>query len=90
VDLEREPLCLVSTIEKLLEKKESRLWSRNREYGRREPSRPCGALYHQKLALILPANDGRSVGIVHSWTQAKEFFLSITNNFELNRYFWNK
>jgi hypothetical protein len=42
------------------------------EYGRKDLSRwPRGALYPQKLALT--SNGGRSVGIVHSRTQATEF-----------------
>jgi hypothetical protein len=46
----------------------------NQVYGRRDPSRlPCGTLYPQKLALTSPTSGGRSVGIVHSWTQATEF-----------------
>jgi hypothetical protein len=40
---------------------------------------PCAdhdTLYPQKLALTLPTRGGdRSVGIVHSWTHAKELFL---------------
>jgi hypothetical protein len=34
---------------------------------------PRGTLYPQNLALISLTSGGRSVGIVHSRTQAKEF-----------------
>jgi hypothetical protein len=48
----------------------------NREYGCRDPSRwTRGTLYPQKLALISPTSGGRSVGIVLSRTQTREFFL---------------
>jgi hypothetical protein len=39
VDLERDPLSLVSTTEKLLDRKSSGSCLENREYGRRDPSR---------------------------------------------------
>jgi hypothetical protein len=39
VDLERGPLSLVSTIEKLLERKSSGSGLEIREYGRRDPLR---------------------------------------------------
>jgi hypothetical protein len=39
VGLELGPLSLVSTIEELLEKKNSGSGVENREYGRRDPSR---------------------------------------------------
>jgi hypothetical protein len=35
---------------------------------------PYGTLYPQKLALTSPTSGGRSVGIVHSRTQATGFF----------------
>jgi hypothetical protein len=38
-DLERSPLSLVDTIEKLLETKSSGFGLESREYGRRDPSR---------------------------------------------------
>jgi hypothetical protein len=45
-----------------------------REYDRGDPSCwPHGTLYPQKLVLTSPTSGGRSVGIVHSWTQATEF-----------------
>jgi hypothetical protein len=74
VGLEWGPLSLVSTIEELLERKSSGSGLENREYGRRDPSGwPRGTLYPQKLTLSSPTSGGRSVGIVHSWTQAIEF-----------------
>jgi hypothetical protein len=64
VGLERGPLSLVSTIEKLLERKSSDSGLENREKGNRYPSHwPHGTLYLQKLA----------VSIVCSWTQTTEF-----------------
>jgi hypothetical protein len=78
VGLEQAPLSLVSTIEKLLERISSGSGLESREYGSRDPSRfSRGTLYPQKLALTSLTSDGRSVGIVRSWTQATEFsFLS--------------
>jgi hypothetical protein len=74
VGLERSPLSLVSTIEKLLERKSSGSGLESREYGSRDLSRwPRGTLYPQKFALNSPTSGGRSVGIVHSWTQDTEF-----------------
>jgi hypothetical protein len=63
VGLERGPLSLVSTIEKVLEIKSSGSCLENRDYGRRE------------LALTLPTSGGRSVSIVHSRTKATELLL---------------
>jgi hypothetical protein len=52
VGLERVPLSLVSTIEKLLERKSSGSVLESREYGRRNPlCLPRRAIYQQKLAL---------------------------------------
>jgi hypothetical protein len=76
VGLERGPLSLVSTIEKLqvLESKSSGSGLESREYGRRDKSRwPRGTLYLQTLALTSLTSGGRLVGIVHSRTQATEF-----------------
>jgi hypothetical protein len=76
VGLERGPLSLVTTIEELLERKSSGSGLEIREYGSKDPSRwPRASLYPQKLALISPTSGGRSVGIVRSRTQAKEFSL---------------
>jgi hypothetical protein len=49
----------------------------NLEYDRRDPLRwPRGTRYLQKLALTSPISSCRSVGIVHSQTQAMEFSCS--------------
>jgi hypothetical protein len=73
VGLERGPLSLVSTTEKLTGRKCSGSGLENLEYGRRDPSRwPRGTLYPQKLALTSPTSGERSVGKVHSRTQATE------------------
>jgi hypothetical protein len=72
--MERGPLSLVSTIEKLLERKSSGsgLESENTAVG--DSSRwPRRTLYPQKLALTSPTSVGRLVGIVRSRTQATEF-----------------
>jgi hypothetical protein len=67
VGLERGPLSLVSTNEELLGKNSSGL--EIREYGRRDVTLTTW----QKLVLTSPTSGGCSVGIVHSWTQAREF-----------------
>jgi hypothetical protein len=88
VGLERGPLSLVSTIEELLEKKNSVSGVESREYGRRDPSRwPCGTLYPQMLALTSPTSGVRSVGIVRSRTQATEFVRTLRNK---HRLCWQK
>jgi hypothetical protein len=75
VGLERAPLSLLSTIEELLERKSNGSGLENRKYGHRDLSRrPRGTLYPQTLALISRTGGGRSVGIVPSRTEAKEFF----------------
>jgi hypothetical protein len=74
VGLERGPLSLGSTTEKLFGKKSSGSGLEGREYGRSDPSRwPRGTLSPQKLTLISLTSGGRSVGIVHWRTQATEF-----------------
>jgi hypothetical protein len=75
VGLERGPLNLVSTIEELLGRKSSGSGLENREYGSRGSFtlttwHPISA---KEMALTLPTSGGRSVGIVRSRTQAKEF-----------------
>jgi hypothetical protein len=76
VGLERGPLSLESKIVELLEGKSSGSGLESRQYGLRDPSRwSRGTLYPQKLPLISPTSGGHSVGIVHSWTQATEFFM---------------
>jgi hypothetical protein len=76
VGLERSPLSLVSTTEKVLERKSSDSGLERREYGRRDFSRlPRGTLYPQKLALTSPTSGGRSVVIVRSRTKAMELVI---------------
>jgi hypothetical protein len=76
VGLKRGPLSLVSTTEQLLGRKVADPVYKNREYGRRDPSRwPRGTLYPQKLEITSPTSGGRSVGIVHSRTHTMEFIL---------------
>jgi hypothetical protein len=80
VGLERGPLSLVSTVEELLEKESRGSGLENRDYGRRNLSRrQCGALYPQKLTLTSSTRGSRSVGIIHSRTQAMEFSLGFLN-----------
>jgi hypothetical protein len=58
--LERGPLSLVSTIEKLLGRKSSGSGLENRKYGHRDPSRwPRDTLYSQKWALTSPTSGVR-------------------------------
>jgi hypothetical protein len=77
--LERGPLSLVSTTEELLGRKSSGFGLEIRQYGSRDPSRwPRDTLYPQKVVLTSLTNDGRSVGIVRSRTQATGFFLYIS------------
>jgi hypothetical protein len=77
VGLEGVALRLLSTIEELLERRNSGFGLENREYGRRvrhaDHVAPC---IRKKLALTSPTSGCRSVGIVRSWTQATEFFWS--------------
>jgi hypothetical protein len=74
VGLERGPFSLVSTTEKLPERKLSGSDLEIREYGRRNPSRwPRSSLYPQKLQLISPTSGDRSVGIVRLRTETTEF-----------------
>jgi hypothetical protein len=74
VGLEQGPLSLASIIEELLERKSSGSGLETRHYGRRDPSRwLLGTLHLQKFVLTLLTSCGRSVGIVHSRTQAAEF-----------------
>jgi hypothetical protein len=79
VGLERGPHSLVSTIKELFERKNSGFGLESREYGRRDPSRwPRGTFQQQKLALTSKTSGVRSVGIVRSRTQAKEFNFSFS------------
>jgi hypothetical protein len=78
VGLEPGPLSLVSTVEELLGRESSGSGLESREYCHRNLSRrPCGILYPQNLALTSPTSGGRSVGIVCSRAQAKEFFVCL-------------
>jgi hypothetical protein len=77
VDLGRGSLSIVGTIEELLGRESSKSSLESLEYNRRDIlRRPRGTLYSQNLAHPSPTSDGRSVGIVHSWTQATEFSFS--------------
>jgi hypothetical protein len=73
VSVERGPLSLVSTTEKLHGRKSSGSVLEIREYGRRDPShRPRDTHYHQTLAPTSPTRGGHSIGIVRSRTEATE------------------
>jgi hypothetical protein len=76
VGLERGPLSLVITIEKLHGRKSGGSGLENRDYGCRE-SAALTSFIPQKLALTPPTSGGRSFGIVRSRTQATEFFCSV-------------
>jgi hypothetical protein len=73
VSLERGPLSLVSTTERLLESKSSGFGLETREYGRRDPP------IRKMLVLTSPTGGGRSVDRVRSRTQATEFSLVCLN-----------
>jgi hypothetical protein len=75
VGLERGPLSLVNTTEKLLERKScgSGLEIEITAVGIRRA--PRNTLYPQELALISPTSSVRSVGIVRSRTKATESLL---------------
>jgi hypothetical protein len=61
MDLERGPLSLVSTTEKLLERKSSGSGLESRDYGLGDPSRsPRGTLCPQTLALTSLTSGGFS------------------------------
>jgi hypothetical protein len=74
----------VSTSEELL-RKSSSFGLENREYGCTDLSHwPYGTLYLQTLALTSPSG-GRSLGIVHSRTQIREFvFLFVYGRDRIN------
>jgi hypothetical protein len=77
VGLERGSLSLVSTNEELLGRKSSGSGLENRDYGRRRSiTLGMTPLYPQKLALTSPTSSGRSVGIVHSRTQATDTYIA--------------
>jgi hypothetical protein len=84
VGLERGPLCLVSAIEELLERKSSGSVLENRDYGRMVPPYwPHDTLYPQKVGLTSPTSGGRSVGIVRSLTKATELYITFQTNLKL-------
>jgi hypothetical protein len=71
VSLERGRLSLVSTIQELLERKNSGSGLEIRENGRRDLSCwPLGTLYRQTLALASPTSGDCTVSRVRSGTQA--------------------
>jgi hypothetical protein len=74
----RRPLSLVSTIEKLLERKSSGFGLEIREYGV-EICRAdhLTALNPQKFTLTSPTSSGRSVSIVRSRTNATELLFAV-------------
>jgi hypothetical protein len=66
----------VSTIEEVLERKNSGSGLETREYGLGDPSLwPCGTFYPQNLAQTSLRSDGRSVVTDRSRTQATGFSL---------------
>jgi hypothetical protein len=76
--LERGPLSLVRITEELLEGKVVAPVYKIEINDRGNPLRwPRDNLYPQKLALTSPTSGGRSVGIVRSRTEAKEFSFSL-------------
>jgi hypothetical protein len=80
VGLEICSLSLVSTTEKLLERKSSGSGLESREHGRRDSLHwPRDTLYQQKLALTSPTSDCHSIGIVRSRTKA-----IVLDSFDLN------
>jgi hypothetical protein len=74
VGLEWVPLSLVSTTEKLLEKKIAAPVQKTEitAIGTRHADHAT-TLYPQNLALTSPTSGGRSVDILHSLTKATEF-----------------
>jgi hypothetical protein len=72
VRLERGPLNLVTTTEKLLGRNSSGSGLESREYGRGDPLRWPHTLYLQKLTLTSPTSGDCSVGIGRSRTKATE------------------
>jgi hypothetical protein len=77
VGLERGPFSLVSTIEELLERKNSGSGLEIGEYGRRDPLRwPRNMRYLQTLTLTSPTGNGSSVDVVRC--------ITLCNNIALN------
>jgi hypothetical protein len=85
VCLERCSLSLVGITEELLGRNRTGFDLERRDCGRGDPFRcPRDTFYPQKLALNSPTCGGRSVGIVRSPTQAKEFIFSAFINNDLH------
>jgi hypothetical protein len=81
VVLERGPLSLLFTEEKVLKRNNSGSGIESRLYDRRDSSRWLrGNSSPQMLALTSPTSGSRSVGIVLSWTEATEILTPL--NFE--------
>jgi hypothetical protein len=74
VGLERGPLSLVSTTEKLLDRKVAAVVykSENTAVGIRHADHVALSI-RKKLAITSPTSGGRSVGLVRSRTQTMEF-----------------
>jgi hypothetical protein len=74
VRLERGPLSLVSTTDKLLGRDNNSFGLESQEYGRGDPLRwPRDVLYPQKLVLNSPTSGGRLACILRWRTKATEF-----------------
>jgi hypothetical protein len=91
VGLERGPLNLVSTTEKLLERKSSSPGLENREYGRRDPSHCPRNTVSKKLALTSPTSGGRAAVMVRSRTKPRSYYYYYENKrdtaFQFRAYF---
>jgi hypothetical protein len=77
VGLERGPLSLVSTTEKLLDRKVAApvYKTENTAVGIRQAGHVAPSI-HKKLTITSPTSGGRSVGIVRSRTQTMEVYFS--------------
>jgi hypothetical protein len=73
--LKRSPLCLVSTIEELLERKSIGSCLESRKYGLRDPVTLTWHRLSATVGTTSPTSGGRSIGIVRSRTHAMEFSL---------------
>jgi hypothetical protein len=81
LEVERNPLSLMSLTEELLGRNGSGSGLENREYGRGDAlCWPRDTLYPQKLALTSTTSGGRSVGIVRLRTKTTEFVLVFVNS----------
>jgi hypothetical protein len=81
VGLERGPLSLVSTTEKLLDRKVAATVYKieNTAVGIRHADHVAPSIC-KKLAIASPTSGGRSLGIIRSRTQTMEFSFSLVNN----------